>query len=663
MTREQEQFLTVVDRDEAERRFRAAVSFAPLGIEQVPLAAALGRVVAVDLASPADVPGFDRSNVDGFAVRADDLLGAAEERPITLTLLPGSLAPGEIPLEEVRLGTALTVATGAMIPRGADAVVMVEHAEAEGSGAQPSRVIIRRMAVAGQNISFAGSDLTAGENVVRRGTLLTSRETGVLAAVGLASVPVWRRPRVAIISTGNELSLPGETLDVGRIYDSNGRILADAVREAGGEPHFAGVIRDDWEALSAAVQTGLAEADLVLLSGGTSKGEGDLCYRVAHALRDPGVIVHGVALKPGKPICLAVAGGKPVVVLPGFPTSAVFTFHEFVAPLIRAWTGRAASDLAMLPARLAVKVNSEIGRTEYLLVSLTRDAPLAEGTSAAASLTAWPMGKGSGSVTTFSRADGFVKIDRHDEQLPAGAQVAVQLLGRELNLADFTVIGSHCLGLDLLLGELEAAQVKTKVLAVGSQAGLEAVSQGRCDLAGIHLLDSATGRYNEPFLPPHITLIRGYTRRQGVAFRMADPQLAGCDNLERFREILTQHPKLLLVNRNSGSGTRILIDQLLGLHRPPGYANQPRNHHAVAAAIRQQRADWGVCIEHVARAAGLAFIPLAEEQYDFAVPAARLSQPILRQFQALLDQPAVIARLAALGCYRSRPTAKTFREL
>lgn len=655
MTREQEQFLTVVDRDEAERRFRAAVSFTPLGVEQVPLEWALGRVVAADLASPVDVPGFDRSNVDGFAVRAADLLGAAEERPVTLTLLSGSLAPGETPREEVQPGTALTVATGAMIPRGADAVVMVEHAEAEGSDAQLGLVLIRRMAVAGQNISFAGSDLTAGENVVRRGTLLTSRETGVLAAVGLSLVPVWRRPQVAIISTGNELSLPGETLEVGRIYDSNGRILADAVREAGGEPHFAGVIRDDWEALSAAVQTGLAEADLVLLSGGTSKGEGDLCYRVVHGLRDPGVIVHGVALKPGKPICLAVTGGKPVVVLPGFPTSAVFTFHEFVAPLIRAWAGRNSGDLATLSARLAVKVNSEIGRTEYLLVGLTRDSQPSSSPTVDVSLTAWPMGKGSGSVTTFSRADGFVKIDRHAEQLPAGAQVLVQLLGRELKLADFTVIGSHCLGLDLLLGELEAAQVRTKVLAVGSQAGLEAVAQGRCDLAGIHLLDSATGRYNEPFLPPHLTLIRGYTRRQGVAFRTDDSHLADCDNLDRFQAILTQHPNLLLVNRNAGSGTRILIDQLLGSLRPPGYANQPRNHHAVAVAIHQQRADWGVCIEHVARSAGLAFIPLADEQYDFAVPTARLSQPIMRQFQELLDQPPVIARLAALGCYRSRP--------
>ncbi len=229
---------------------------------------------------------------------------------------------------------------------------------------------IGRALTAGSGVSFAGTDITAGETVLRRGQILTSRDTGVLAAIGVATVDVWRKPIVAILSTGDEIIPPGQPMQPARIYDSNAQVLADAVRELGGEPLRLGITPDDADALRAKVRDALEAADIVLLSGGTSKGAGDISYRVVAELTDPGIVAHGVALKPGKPICLAASGGRPVVVLPGFPTSAIFTFHEFVAPVLSSMAGRTHEERATVQARLAVRVNSEIGRTEYLLVGL-----------------------------------------------------------------------------------------------------------------------------------------------------------------------------------------------------------------------------------------------------------------------------------------------------
>jgi putative molybdopterin biosynthesis protein len=475
--------------------------------------------------------------------------------------------------------------------------------------------------------------------VLRRGTILTSRDTGVLAAIGVASVDVWRRPVVAILSTGDEIIPPGQPMQPARIYDSNAQVLADAVREIGCEPRRLGIVVDDIDLLRAKLREAIATADAVLLSGGTSKGAGDVSYRAVSELTDPGIVAHGVALKPGKPICLAATGGRPVVVLPGFPTSAIFTFHEFVAPVLSSMAGRGLEEHSTVQARLAVKVNSEIGRTEYLLVGLV-DA----GDNA---LAAYPMGQGSGSVTTFSRADGFTTIDRHEEIVQAGTMVNVQLLGRERQLADLVVIGSHCIGLDYLLGELERVGVRTKFLAVGSLAGLEAAKRGECDIAGIHLLDPQSGEYNRPFLTPALTLIPGYGRQQGIVFRTGDRRFAGRTAEQAIAEAIAD-PSCVMVNRNQGSGTRALIDRLLGGRKPAGYAVQPRNHNAVAAAVAQQRADWGVTLDTIARGAGLDFIPVQQEQYDFVSPRARADRPAVKTFVERLADPATREALTRL---------------
>ncbi len=544
-----------------------------------------------------------------------------------------------------------------MTPRGADAVVMVEHADVEDN---LNQVVVRRAVASGFGVTFAGADIAAGEMVARAGQVLTSRETGVLAAIGIASVPVYRRPRVAVISTGDEIIPPGQPMSPGKIYDSNNRVLSDSIRELGCEPLEMGVVHDDVEQLHQRLTAALEECDAVLLSGGTSKGAGDLSYRAVARLQDPGIVAHGVALKPGKPICLAASQGKPVVVLPGFPTSAIFTFHEFVAPVLRRLAGRFASPAQYLTARLATKVNSEIGRTEYLLVTLVprttppwmspaSSEPAATAGEAPAELAAYPMDKGSWSVSAFARADGFVTIDRHEEILTAGAAVRVHLLGRDLMLADLVSIGSHCLGLDALLGRLQQEGLQTKFIAVGSQGGLRAAARGECHLAGVHLLDPVTGQYNTPFLTDDLILLPGYQRWQGVVFRRDEPLFAECQDAQEAIARAVASPSHRMVNRNQGSGTRILIDEFLQGARPAGYVVQSKNHSAVAAAVAQGRADWGVAIEQAATQADLAFLPLRQEHYDFVAPRSLWESPAVQRCRALLVDPDFRHQLSQLG--------------
>lgn len=631
----QSQFLEVIGRDAAVEKFHRQLMLAPLGIETVSLEDSLGRVLAADIKADIDVTSFDRSNVDGFAVRAADTYGADEEHPVRLQVNDEILSPGVEPRLTVAPGTVTPIATGGMVPRGADAIVMVEHTDYDDSA---NELIIQRAASPGQMISYAGLDIARGETVLRLGTLVTSREIGVLAAIGMTDVSVWRKPTVAIISTGDEIVPPGEPLPSGCVYDSNAAILSASVRELGGEPHVLGVVRDDERELRQILKVAFDD-DLILLSGGTSKGAGDLSYRVVSELSDPGIVAHGVALKPGKPICLAVSAGKPVVILPGFPTSAIFTFHEFVAPVIRAYAGQTTRPREVVSATLPLRVNSEKGRTEYLLVGLMQSEQ---------GLAAYPMGKGSGSVTTFSKADGFIVIDQHTEQLEADTEVEVHRLGHDLQPADLVVIGSHCVGLDLLLSELAKRGFTSKVLSVGSQGGLTAARRGECDIAGIHLLEESSGEYNRPFLSDGLTLTAGYGRRQGFVFRQDDARFSG-KSLEECLSAALSDSGCLMINRNAGSGTRILIDQLLAGQKPSGYAVQAKSHNAVAAAIAQCRADWGLAIDTVARDYALGFVPYRDEQYDFVIPESRLDRPAVRVFQQFLEQESIREKLREAG--------------
>ena len=689
---EQRQFLKVVDGDEARARWWAAAAPTPLAPETVPLAQLRGRVLAEAVAAPRDVPGFDRSNVDGYALQAADSYGASEAAPRRLLLRPELLACGVAPTLDLQPGEAVAIATGGVIPRGADAVVMVEDTEVEAG-----ILLIRRPVAPGGMISFAGSDITRGEVVLRPGIILGARETGVLAAIGRAAALVHRRPRIGVLSTGDEIVAPGEPLAPGQIHDCNQTLLADACEELGAEALRLGIARDEGSALALALHHALhtQQCDLLLLSGGTSKGAGDLSFGAVAELPGPtpdtpSICVHGVALKPGKPLCLAATavGARivPIAVLPGFPTSALFTFHEFVAPLIQRLAGLPPARGEALPARLAHDIHSERGRREYVLVQLLAppDPDLLEatidlspGTSEPFTATpahtdktsdlspetsspvptdrlpiALPIGKGSGSVTAFCRADGFIAVPRQQERLDAGERVLVERSGPGGRAPDLLVIGSHCTGLELLADRLHATGLRIQLIAQGSQGGLAVAARGRCDIAPIHLLDPASGVYNLGFVPEGCVLAPGYGRMQGLVTRADDLRLHPQSGPGFTLPPTVLAPELRMVNRNRGSGTRLLIDELLAPlrpARPAGYSHEARSHAGVVTCVAQGRADWGVAIASAAAPAGLRFLPIREERYDFVIPAARRARPAVQAFLAALADLELRASLRAAG--------------
>ncbi|MCT7377168.1 molybdopterin biosynthesis protein [Chelativorans salis] len=619
----QDQFLTILSREEALARFEAALFPRAIAAEERQLADALGLALAESVVAPIDVPSFDRANVDGFAVRSADIAAASEGQPVRLTLNGETIACGVTPELTVLPGTATPISTGGPLPRGADAIVMVENTHpSEGDAIE-----VGRSASPGQFVSHAGSDIAMGEIVLRVGMVIGSREIGMLAACGIASIPVARKPHVAVLSTGDELVQPGEALPSAGIYDTNGAIVTAAVSENGGEAEFLGSFPDDEARLEAAMRQALATHDMLILSGGTSKGAGDVSHRIVARLGQPGIIAHGIALKPGKPLCLAVCDGKPIVILPGFPTSAMFTFHDMIVPVLRRMAGLPPRTDAQVTARVPLRIASEIGRTEFVMVSLVKGQ---EG------LVAYPTGKGSGAITSFAQADGFIRIEALADHMPAGSETQVTLFTPQVRVPDLSIIGSHCTGLDRVVAPLVRDGFSVRVLAVGSLGGLAAARRGECDLAPIHLLDEKTGRYNEPFLEAGLELVPGWRRMQGIVFRPGDLRFEGLDAHDAVRAALAD-PDCLMVNRNQGAGTRILIDTLLGSARPDGYWNQPRSHNAVAAAVAQKRADWGVTIAPVAEASGLGFIPLAEEHYDFALVTARKDRPAVKTFLAALQ--------------------------
>lgn len=637
----QQQFLNLATAEEAEERFWEAVQPQPLGEELVMLEDAHGRILACDIVARHNVPYFDRSNFDGFALRAEDTFGAQETAPVLLTLNPEILACGVVPQEDVAPGTATTISTGGVLPRGADGVVMIENTfplkNAEPAG---NMIQVLKPIVPNAGVSLAGSDIGAGEVVLRIGELLGYRETGTLAALGEANVSVWRRPKVAVISTGDELIAPGEQMEMGKVYDSNSTVIAHAVEELGCEAVRFGIVPDDEAQLETVLRNALA-LDFVLLSGGTSKGEGDLNYRVFEKFRSPGVLVHGVSLKPGKPLCLAVLDGIPAAILPGFPTSSTFTFSKFIAPVLRKLAGLTPERSAHVQANVPLRLNSDKGRTEFNLVHLVRNED---------GFSAYSTGKGSGSITGFARADGFMEIPRTTEMLEAGEETTIHLLGESTRPSDLIIIGSHCVGLDFLLGEMQKRGVSCKFLAVGSMGGILAAQRGECDLAGTHLLDVASNQYNSHLLTAELALIKGYRRSQGLLFRKDDSRFALVkQNIQETIRQLMENQNVRMINRNLGSGTRVLLDRLLAGQRPSGFFQEAKSHNSVAAAIAQKRADWGIAIRSVAEDSGLDFFPMQDEEYDFIIPNKRLNRPEVRQFINLLKEANIQSQLNKLG--------------
>jgi molybdopterin molybdotransferase len=410
--------LTLIPADEARR---ILFETPPVGLERVALRDAGARVLAAPLRAAENLPTARRSVMDGYAVRAADLRDASELASVTLALV-GTVPMGDVFHGAVAAGEAVAISTGGFVPAGADAVVMVEHAsstaESEGSGRS---VEISRAVAAGANIIQPGEDLAAGADVLPVGRRLRPQDLAALATFGVAEVSVFRRPRVAVLSTGNELCEPGATPRPGQVRDANQYVLGAQVEAAGCLPTYGGIVRDDAHTLREAVARALAEHDAVILSGGSSVGTKDVAAEAMLDLPAPGVLFHGIDIRPGKPTLFARAGGRPVVGMPGFPTSSLIVFDAFIRPMLWRLGGELGRPTwaARRPARLAQAQASVVGREDYLRVRLVeRDGDPSE-------LWAEPLVGGSAAISNIVFADGLVRVEAARAGLAVGDPIEV----------------------------------------------------------------------------------------------------------------------------------------------------------------------------------------------------------------------------------------------
>ncbi|MCZ2856593.1 MAG: molybdopterin-binding protein [Candidatus Bathyarchaeota archaeon] len=408
-------FKKLVSLDEAKQIIARNFSLEPVGKENLQLKQVYNRILAEDIVAPLDVPPFNRSTVDGYAVKAEDTFGADEDRPLALKLC-GQVRVGESPKVSIEKGTTAEIVTGAPLPEGADAVVMYED-----TVQRENTVSVHASVSKGENVMKAGSDIHKGETVLRNRRMLGSYEIGVLAALGVIDVKVYKRPRVAILSTGAEVVEPGEPLPTGKIYDINAYALSAAVIECGGEPINLGIVEDESQKMETTLKKALSMADSVITSGGVSVGPTDIIPEILDKLGKPGVIINGIAMKPGKPTTIALVNGKPVFSLPGHPTSALLIFQLLVRPVIVSMAKRPAEEPRTVKAITRTKLFAARGRRTFVTVYLTKNK---SDRFIAAHV---PLGL-SGAITTLSKADGFIEIPETQQFIDEGEEVLVHLL-------------------------------------------------------------------------------------------------------------------------------------------------------------------------------------------------------------------------------------------
>jgi len=407
--------------EEAKKVVNEQLKLKILGEEEISLLEAYNRVLAEDVVATMDIPPFNRSTVDGYAVKAADTVGAEENQPVQLRIC-GQVSVGEQPKVMVNPGEAAEIVTGAPIPEGTDAVVMVEDTDSEDHLLRVYRAVTRD-----ENVMKKGADIKKGETVLKAGQVLGASEIGVLAALGYSKAKVFKVPVVAVLSTGAEVTEPGKPLPAGKIYDINAYSISTAILESGGKPLYLGVIPDDKAALQAALKHALSSADMVITSGGVSVGPKDLTPQTVSSLGEPGLLVCGIAVKPGKPTTIALVGEKPVFALPGHPASALLIFHLLVRPVIQRMAGRTALEDKTVKAAASTRMFSAKGRRTFVMVKLKPDA--------LRGFVAVPVETGaSGAITTLAKADGFVEIPENQQFIDSGEEVTVTLLKSKLSL-------------------------------------------------------------------------------------------------------------------------------------------------------------------------------------------------------------------------------------
>ncbi|MGC9181219.1 molybdopterin biosynthesis protein [Thermogladius sp.] len=635
-------FHSLVGLEEAFKIIGSYYRLEPLGVEKVPLGEALFRVLAQDVYSPVDYPPFDRSEVDGYAVRSLDTSWADELSPVKLEI-KGRVEVGEVPSLSVEEGEAVEVATGAMLPKGADAVVMEEHAKAG-----DNELTVYRSVYPGENVSTTGSDVSIGDLVLQKGVVLTPERIGLLAGLGIREVVVYRKPRVAVFSTGREVVPPGSPLEPGQVYDVNSYLAVSFLNSIGASAVNLGILPDDERTIREEIGEAVEEFDLVLTSGGTSAGLRDVVYRVFDELGEPGVVIHGLRIRPGKPTVVAVARGKLLVGLPGFPLSCYIVLQKLVKPIIYKLAGLSSPEQEVVRAVLPVKIRKRAGFTMFVPVGLV---------SSDRGFTAYPLQSSSGSISSLVYSDGFMTIGESVELVDENEPVEVELVRGFKPTARLVVIGSNDPLLYRLISGLGLAD-KAKIIPVGSMGGWHAVARGEADIAPTHLLDEETGLYNTPYLERlglrgRAAIVKGYKRLIGLVFPKGNPK-----NIRGIEDFLRSDVRI--VNRNKGSGVRGFLDielrklsARLGIgfedlvKRINGYFYEVRTHTAVAAAVRHGRADVGIAVGWAAELYDLDFKPLGWEEFDFLVSVDKLRGGEVARFVNALRDREFMERVAS----------------
>lgn len=570
--------------------------FDEVPVENLPVDNVAGRITASSLYARRSVPHYNSAAMDGIAVWAADTFGASDRTPKRLQVLPA-----DTPFVP---GSCYRVNTGNVLPAGTNAVIMVEQLHFH-----KDQVEILAPATPWQHVRIIGEDIVKQELILPELEEITPAAVGALLVAGLESVPVVARPVVHIIPTGSELVASQQELAPGKILDVNSHMLAAAVTQAGGIAFRRDIVPDEYQAIKNAITDSLDACDMVLINAGTSAGTEDYTCQVLEELGE--VLVHGVAIKPGKPVILAICQGKPVVGLPGYPVSTMLTFDLFVQPvLVRRGKMRDVPRYTVM-ANLARQLPSEVGVEEYLRVSLG----FVQGQQVAV-----PLSRGAGLISSLTRAHGILRVEQGSTGLPAGISREVALLNKDVvEQETLLAIGSHDLALDVLGVFLRRkGRVLLSCANVGSMGGIMAIRNGEAHLAGVHILDEKTGQYNtcvgQYLAGKKWQLIHLTMREQGLMVKKGNPkEINGIGDLTRTG--------VVMVNRQRGAGTRMLLDYRLKQlsiagRNIVGYEKEVGSHMAVAATIAAGAADVGLGIRAVAEMMDLDFIPVAQEQYD-----------------------------------------------
>ena len=624
-------YLHEVSLEEAQHRLRdilqAVNRWEALPGEDVPLEDALNRITAEPVWATLSSPHYHACAMDGYAVRAADTAGASDAHPIRLQINE----------------QAEPVDTGDPLPHWADAVIMIEHVQMDGD-----TIVLRAAAARWQHVRSVGEDIVATELLLPANHRLRPVDLGAIAGAGHASVKVRRRPKVAVIPTGDELIPPGQNPQRGDIIEYNSLVLSAQVREWGGVPERYPIVVDDPDAISEVVTRAAASADLILLNAGSSAGRGDFTATIVD--RCGRLLVHGINVRPGHPVVLGTIGtdNVPIIGVPGYPVSAAITGELFVRPLLYQWQGLAAPQRPTIEATITRKLLSPANDDEFVRVVVGQ---VGERTLAA------PLSRGAGVLTSLVRADGLVHIPRFSEGVNAGDPVTVELFcAPEAVNRTLLAIGSHDLTLDLI-AQFLAEMTPPRRLAsanAGSLGGLMALRRGEAHLAGTHLLDPDTGEYNLPYIERYVpdvpvVVVTLTHREQGLIVAPGNP-LGIMSVADLDRDTITY------VNRQRGAGTRVLLDYLLSQEnvapeRIKGYDREEVTHLAVAVDVATGLADCGMGVRAAAVALNLDFVPVSWERYDLVIPTHFWEDPLLAPLRELLQHPQFHKAVAALPGY------------